>query len=94
MISGVRCHRLVHFEWYEAGSDQGWELGDISSCERPGRQRFPPQGLSLAKVRSGCSTEACFFKKQHLLALSELLPTGSGSYLGKKKTALHATWKL
>lgn len=94
MISGVRCHRLVYFEWCEAGPAQGWELGDISSCERPGRQRVPPQGPRLAEVMSVCSTEACLLKRQHLLALNELFPTGSCSYLRKKKTSLHATWKL
>lgn len=59
MISGVRCHRLVSFEWCEARSPQGWELGDVSFCERSGRQWFPSHGLSLAEVRRGCSAEAC-----------------------------------
>lgn len=44
------CHGLVHFTWYKVRSAQSWELGDTSSCERPGSQRFSAQGPSSAEV--------------------------------------------
>lgn len=84
MISGEWCQRLVYFEWYEFMSAQDWELRILW------KTRFSPQSGGLEEVRNGCPMEACLFKRQHLLAPDEHLPTNPGSYSRRKKTALQA----